>query len=332
MIIHHFRGFVNREPNILTLDKIRGIMFQTKLWRCTMTELSQKILASWQVRKKRDQKTAFIEFMKGEIPSISVEEGGLGKNRNLIVGDPKTAKVIVGAHYDTCAALPFPNFITPKNFLVYILYNLLLLAPMIALIAVFFNTANVLFYFLALGYIFGLSALMLLGKPNAHTVNDNTSGVVALCELWASLSDDEKAKTALVFFDNEENGLLGSRFYRTKHKTEIKHQLMINLDCISDGDYIMVIKSATAQKSYGDLIDGTFASTDAKTVVYASSANTLYPSDQSNFPHHVAVAALKKNRLVGYYLDRIHTKHDTNFDRANIALVCGGIKSLIAKI
>lgn len=297
-----------------------------------MTELSEKILASWQVRKTREQKTAFIEFMKGELPSISVEEGGLGKNRNLIIGDPKTAKVIVGAHYDTCAALPFPNFITPKNFLVYVLYNLLLLLPMIALIVVFFNTLNLLFYFAALAYAFGLSALMMLGKPNKRTANDNTSGVIALCELWASLSDDEKAKTALVFFDNEENGLLGSRFYRSKHKSEIKNQLMINLDCISDGDYIMVIKSATAQKQYGGSIDGSFVSDGGKTVVPALSSNTLYPSDQSNFPHHVAIAALKKNKLVGYYLDKIHTKHDQNFDRANIILICDGIKRLISKI
>ena len=297
-----------------------------------MTELSEKILASWQVRKTREQKTAFIEFMKGELPSISIEEGGLGKNRNLIIGDPKTAKVIVGAHYDTCAALPFPNFITPKNFLVYVLYNLLLLLPMIALIVVFFNTLNLLFYFAALAYAFGLSALMMLGKPNKHTANDNTSGVIALCELWASLSDDEKAKTALVFFDNEENGLLGSRFYRSKHKSEIKNQLMITLDRISDGDYIMVIKSATAQKRYGGSIDGSFVSDGGKTVVPALSSNTLYPSDQSNFPHHVAIAALKKNKLVGYYLDKIHTKHDQNFDRANITLICDGVKRLIAKI
>ena len=297
-----------------------------------MTELSEKILASWQVRKTRDQKTEFINFMKGELPSLKVEEGGLGRNRNLILGDPKTAKVIVGAHYDTCAALPFPNFITPKNFLVYILYNLLLLAPMIALLAVFFNTLNLIFYFLGLGYAFALSALMMLGKPNKHTANDNTSGVVALCELWAALSDEEKAKTAFVFFDNEENGLLGSKFYRSRHKTEIKDQLMINLDCISDGDYVMVIKSKTAQKRHGAIIDSAFSAPDGKSVIYASSSNTLYPSDQSNFPHHVAIAALKKNKLVGYYLDRIHTKHDVCFDRANVTLICDGIKRLIAGV
>jgi len=297
-----------------------------------MTELSKKILCAWQVRKTRAQKSEFIEFMKGELPSLTVEEGGFGKNRNLILGDPKSAKVIVGAHYDTCAALPFPNLITPKNIAFYIFYNLLILAPMIALIAVFFKTENFLFYLLGLGYAVAMSVIMMFGVPNKHTANDNTSGVVALCELWAALSDEEKSRVALVFFDNEENGLLGSRFYRQRHKNEIANQLMINLDCISDGNYVMVITSKAAEKSFGDIIRSTFVSNEKKTVLHQSSSSTVYPSDQSNFPKHVAIAALKKNRLIGYYLDKIHTKNDVNFDENNIELITDCVKKLIIGI
>lgn len=296
-----------------------------------MTELSQKILDSWQVRKTREQKTKFIDFMKSEIPSLKVEEGGFGKNRNLILGDTRTAKVIVGAHYDTCAALPFPNLITPKNILFYILYNLLILSPMIALITVFFKTLNVLFYVLAIAYALAVSLTMILGKPNKHTANDNTSGVVALCELWASLSEDEKNRVALVFFDNEENGLLGSRFYKKMHGSEIQSQLMINLDCISDGDHIMIIKSKLAEDTLGKTIDSAFTTNDKKTVVPALSSRTIYPSDQSNFPKHVAVAAMKKNKLIGYYLDKIHTKNDVNFDEMNIEIVVLGVKKIISE-
>ena len=63
-----------------------------------MTELSTSILKDWQVRKTRQQKTDFIEFMKEEIPELTVEEGGTGKNRNLIVGDVSSAKIILTAH------------------------------------------------------------------------------------------------------------------------------------------------------------------------------------------------------------------------------------------
>ena len=296
-----------------------------------MTELSKKIRAGWQVRKTKKQKNAFIEFMKGELPDLKIEEGGLMRSRNLILGDPATAKTVIGAHYDTCAALPFPNFITPKNFLFYILYNLLLLLPMIALFVVFFKTLNILFYFLGLGYAVAMAVMMLAGVPNKHTANDNTSGVVALCEIWAALSDEERKKTALVFFDNEENGMLGSKLYAARHKSQIKNQLMINLDCISDGDHIMVISSKLAEKNHGSAIADAFESRGEKTVVLASSKNTLYPSDQANFPVHVAVAALKKSKLIGYYLDKIHTKHDVNFDEKNIELVCEGVHKIISE-
>ena len=297
-----------------------------------MTELSSNILSSYQVRKTKEQKTRFIELIKGEFPQLRVEAGGFGKSRNLILGDPKTAKIIVGAHYDTCAALPFPNFITPKNILIYILYNLILLAPMIALIGVFAATSNFLYYVAALLYAFGMSMVMIKGKPNEHTANDNTSGVIALCEMWSALSEEDKAKCAFVFFDNEENGLLGSAFYRKLHKKEIKDQLMINLDCISDGDHIMVIKNGAAEKRYGDVLDGSFEPTYGKEVVLEKAASTIYPSDQANFPVNVAITALKKNKLVGYYLDKIHTKHDVNFDERNIDIICSGVKKILTKV
>ena len=46
-----------------------------------------------------------------------------------------------------------------------------------------------------------------------------------------------------------------------------------------------------------------------------------YPSDQAGFPVAVAVAALKHNRVFGYYMDRIHTKHDTVFEQQNISFL-----------
>ena len=270
--------------------------------------------------------------MKGEIPELKTEEGGFGKNRNLIVGDPSSAKVIVGAHYDTCAELPFPNFITPKNIFIYILYNFALVLPMIVLVTLSNITLNPLFYFGGLIYFALLMGIMLLGRPNKHTANDNTSGVIALCELWAAMSDEDKAKTVLVFFDNEENGLLGSAFYRKKHKKEIKQQLMINLDCISDGDYIMLIKSPEANGKYGSIVASSFSAEGEKSILLENSAGTLYPSDQAGFPIHVAVAAMKKGKRVGYYLDRIHTKKDTQFDRLNIEIITKGIVSLISRV
>ena len=44
-----------------------------------------------------------------------------------------------------------------------------------------------------------------------------------------------------------------------------------------------------------------------------------YPSDQAGFPVAIAVASLKYKKPFGYYMDKIHTKHDTAFEEDNIA-------------
>ena len=51
------------------------------------------------------------------------EKGALGA-RNVLFGDPEKADYLVTAHYDTCARLPFPNFITPCNVGIYLLYQI----------------------------------------------------------------------------------------------------------------------------------------------------------------------------------------------------------------
>jgi len=94
-----------------------------------MTETAKEIFEKYQVRKTKKQKTVFIEYVKQLAErygyDFKVEKGAFGA-RNIVIGDPEAAKVLYTAHYDTCARLPFPNFITPKNFLVYLLYNFLI--------------------------------------------------------------------------------------------------------------------------------------------------------------------------------------------------------------
>lgn len=302
-----------------------------------MTQLSKEIFENWQVRKTRKQKTAFIEFMQSQIPELQVEQGGFGNNRNLVIGDVKSADVVLGAHYDTCARLFFPNFLTPKNFLLYIGYSLLICIPF-GLVALGINallhlvTQN--FVLLYWGTFLPTMALMFFlfigGKPNPHTANDNTSGVITLCELWAAMSEEQRAKTAVVFFDNEENGLLGSAFFRKLHKKDDIHKkLVINYDCVSDGDHILLVVSKPAKKVYGARIAGAFTGTDGKTISIENAASTLYPSDQGNFPVSMGVAAFKKKRFVGLYMNRIHTVKDTVFRQENIDLLVAGTLELL---
>ena len=305
-----------------------------------MTPLSKKILADWQVRKTKKQKTAFIEFMESQIPGLRVEQGGFGSNRNLVLGDVKTAKVFFTAHYDTCARLPFPNFITPKNIPLYLGYSLLICMPFLILIGILGSLLHRVtdsFFITYWGSILPPMVLMFCifmgGKPNPHTANDNTSGVITLCELMASMSDEEKAQAAFVFFDNEENGLLGSAFFRRLHKKDgLEKKLLINFDCVSDGDHMLFVQSKPALNTYGDALKAAFPSTEEKTVYLEKSSNTMYPSDQANFPMGVGVAAMKKKKSIGLYMNRIHTVKDTVFQRENIAFFVDGTLRLLKSI
>lgn len=303
-----------------------------------MTPLSEEILKNWQVRKTRARKTAFIEFMQAQLPQLQVEKSALG--RNLVLGDVKSAKMILTAHYDTCARLPFPNFITPKNFFVYLGYQLLIALPFLA---VFFlclwglprlGMDFMLSYWLGfLAMMGGMVGMFMLGPANRHTANDNTSGVVQLCELYAAMTQEQRAEVCFVFFDNEENGLLGSTAFASRHKADgVNEKPLLNFDCVSDGDHLMIVLSKKAMQKYGDAFRESYVSGDGKTVLVESAGKAFYPSDQTNFKLGVGYAALKKHKLVGYYMDRIHTERDTVFQAENIRFLTDGTLALLQKI
>ena len=298
-----------------------------------MQELTRKILEDYQVRKTKKQKTAFIEFIKRELPEadIQIEQGGLCKSRNIVIGDVEKAEYVLGAHYDTQPVLPFPNFLTPKNMFIYLLYVLAMVAGFSIIVAAvswvvgYLTKDSLLALIAGDGVLFVLLALMLFGKANQHTANDNTSGVITLIEAYNI--EEIRSKAAFVFFDHEEIGLFGSMYFAKKHKKTMKDKLLINFDCVSDGDTIILIQSKHAKK-YEDRIKAAFVSNGTKTALVTDSSNTLYPSDQANFKCSVGVAAFKKNKLFGYYLDKIHTKKDTAFDERNIEFIIQGLRQL----
>ncbi len=280
-----------------------------------MTSLSTEILENWQVRRTKKQKTAFIQFLQSRLPQLQVESYRRAGSRNLILGDLQSAKVVFTAHYDTCAVLPFPNFLTPRNIPVYIIYNLLIVAAFFAislgaglLVGELSGSENAGKY-AYLVVLWVLLLLMFCGPANRHTANDNTSGVITLLELYAALSPEAREKCAFVFFDDEENGLLGSARFSKRHKTLMKNKLLINFDCVSDGDDILVVAKRAAQKHYDEALRAAFtgSGSGSKRLRHYPSSTTLYPSDQAAFPMGVAVAAFRRAPLLGLYVSRIHT-------------------------
>lgn len=301
-----------------------------------MTELSRAILRDWQIRKTKEQKSRFIDFLQSRLPELKVEEGGWPRCRNLVLGDIETADVVFTAHYDTCARLPFPNFITPKSFVIYLLYQLLIVLPFFALAGLLgwglirlgvYEPAAVMLGWLAM--MAALVGVFFLGPANPHTVNDNSSGVVTLCELIGALSESERARCAFVFFDHEENGLLGSSRFASQHRKVMKERLVINFDCVSDGDHLLFVQSRKAKKRAGAALAEAFVSAGGKQTHIEGPLGAFYPSDQAAFPCGVGVAALNKAPLIGLYLSRIHTARDTVCDERNFAFLVEGARRLL---
>lgn len=289
-----------------------------------MTEISQTILREYQERKTKKQKDRFIQLLQGYFPQLQVLSGGFPKSRNLVVGDPANAKVLLSAHYDTCARLPFPNFIMPKNAVLSILYSILIVLPAIATVTVFsmllarYITEFWIAYLLTLALYCAIILLMLMGPANRHNANDNTSGVITLLEIYEQLSPQDREKVCLVFFDNEEKGVIGSGQFRRQFKHLLPNVLLINFDCVSDGDHFLmgITKKANAKHRVG--IMRAFTDSGEKKFLLEKMNRVYYPSDQAGFPVAIAVAALKHKRFFGYYMNRIHTKRDTVFDESNI--------------
>jgi len=298
-----------------------------------MTDWKNIILPKYEVRKTEAQKTRFIDMLKetyGE--KMRVEESKKSdKSRNIIFGDPEKAKAVFTAHYDTCVFMPLPNFITPMNFPVYLIYQIFMVAVIYLPLVLMILAATALTSGLSetvqtavnevilFAYLIGFLLFMRKGPANRHTVNDNTSGVVTVLTLLDKLGCD--GEYAFILFDNEEKGMKGSRAYAKAYPNVKKHKLIINLDCVSDGDNILLLCSKTVKKDSfcKDILER------ANTVLpqYGKSpiipkGFTFYPSAQTSFNRYIALSALKKSKLVGYYMDKIHTHKDTEFDERNI--------------
>ena len=97
----------------------------------------QELLEKYQVRKTKAQKDSFLSWAQEQCENMGyaarVEENkGSKLCRNLVVGNVENAQVVFTAHYDTCAKMPVPNLVFPKNFLLTLLVQMPLVLVMLA--------------------------------------------------------------------------------------------------------------------------------------------------------------------------------------------------------
>lgn len=297
-----------------------------------MIERPMDVLTAHPVRKGKKQKQAFREDVQAYVKSLGyeccVEKGSLGA-KNVVIGDPKQAEYLVTAHYDTCARLPFPNLITPCNFWTFMAYQMFVVVVMFAFVGVVGGIAYLLTkdgfwaYWSVYMSLWVFIILMLVGPANKSNANDNTSGVVAVLEIAKSLPEEYRGKVCFVLFDLEEAGLIGSASYQSSHKKETQNQVVLNLDCVGDGDEIVLFPTKKLKKDAAKMeaLRTACGQFGAKSVALQEKGFSVYPSDQANFPYGVGIAAFRRNKWAGLYCSRIHTHKDTILEEENVNIL-----------
>lgn len=298
-----------------------------------MIQNPMDILNLFPVRKSKMQKQAFRDAVQSYATELGyeccAEKGSMG-SQNVVIGNPDTAKYLVTAHYDTCARMPFPNIVTPTNFLTYLVYQLIVVG---VYLAVSFAVGAAVGYVMqdsAIGWLAGLIVyyvlviLMMVGPANRNNANDNTSGVVTVLETAKNLPKEYRDRVCFVLFDLEEAGLVGSSSYFKKHKKQAKEQLVLNLDCVGDGDEILLLpgKKVKMDKALMASLRSMNGNWGGKSIALHEKGYCFYPSDQSNFPLGVAIGAFHRKKWIGPYYSRIHTHRDTILEEENVMILC----------
>lgn len=312
-----------------------------------MIESPINVLTQHGIRKTNTQKEAFrtdaVDFFRriGYEPTVEKAKNGA---QNVVVGNPETAKFLITAHYDTPAWMFLPNLITPCSLPLFILWQTFLVLVLIGLAAIPAVAVGLLLKDAFVGYlvwyVFYMAIFLMLrfGPANKHNANDNTSGVVTVLEIAKSMPQHLRDKVCFVLFDLEEAGLKGSAAYRKAHKEATENQIVLNLDCVGDGDEIIFVPTKKLRKKLatdgcvGEATAGCLLSAAGKfgdkQISLRLNGFSYYPSDQRRFPYGVGIAALHRGRLA-LYLSRIHTNRDTVLEQTNVNLLRAAVITVV---
>lgn len=287
------------------------------------------VLEQFPIRKNEKQKAAFrkevLSYLQELGYPVSVEKGSMGA-QNIVIGNGDSAKYLITAHYDTPASIGLPNILTPCNLLMFILWQILLVAVFIiaavvpgVLIGLLLDDPIMAGRISGLIY-WVLLILMIAGPANKRNANDNTSGVVTVLKTAAAWPENARNQVCFVLFDMEEAGLVGSAAYRKAHKAVSNNQIVLNLDCVGDGDEIVLFPMKNFKKDPNrmELLRKFNGARGNKLMYVIEKGFAIYPSDQKHFPYGVGIAAFRRKKGIGLYVDRIHTWRDTILEEENV--------------
>ena len=299
-------------------------------------QLKEYLLAVHPVRRTGAQKADFRKWLIRELKRAgwrAGEEtyGKLNGSVNVVAGDPEGADVILCAHYDTPARMLVQDFVSPTNVLAHVLYHvmvaLVLAAAAFALALAVSFPLNKPELMVPLFLILAVAALWVsaYGPANQNNANGSSSGVLAL--LAVANANLDRKRVCLVFLDNNERNLLGSSAFKKAHPNKAAQTLFVNLDCVGDGENVLLIPSKSSRWD-GELLEAleeAFPAKEGRSPRLLTRGLQYYPSDNRRFKFHVTVCACRYLAGLGYYIPHLRTKKDTVLREENAAYIARSI-------
>lgn len=298
--------------------------------------LKKYLLTVHPVRKSGAQKREFRQWLLRELKRAGWKAGEetYGKwngSVNVVAGDPDRASVFLCAHYDTGSRMPVPDFVSPTNVLAHVCYHL---AAALALFAAAFLLALAVSFplnqpglMLPLFLVLAVAGLWLTayGPANQNNANGGSSGVLALLAVARAAGFDKRV--CLVFLDNNERNLLGASAFKKKHIDKAAQCLFINLDCVGDGEELLLIPSKYSRWDgpLAEALEKSFPEGEEMRPHVMTKGLQYYPSDNRKFKFHVTVCACRYLAGLGYYIPHLRTKRDTVLKEENIAYLSQGM-------
>ena len=291
------------------------------------------LFAEYQVRKSKNQKISFIQQACSAAANARYTSNVVRTRsgaRNIIVGDLEKAAVVYTAHYDTPSRSLLPGFVFPTAPALTVLYQMAVaLAVLIPAFIVYFAASLIfgglgispavtvlLSLILAMAAFVAAMILFVSGPPCKNNANANTSGVAALFEIMAEIPEELHDYAAFVFFDEQENGCIGSREFAKKNKRKLGKKLVVNFDCIGIGDEIVIATRPGVKKEL-DFIKEAFDEERGFAVSMLKGGNRI-PSDHNNFKHGVGISAFKRSKTGMLYADGMCSDNDELCEEKNL--------------
>jgi len=188
---------------------------------------------------------------------------------NLFIGDIASATTIICTHHDTPLTVLWPNYrYYPLNgrrsFRAYSIATIIpaIIATIFAALAIYFFISNPdlggnlrpFWIFAVVLVSFLLATLISKGLSNKYNINRNTAAMLAILHIAKNLDQQARQKTAFILLDKGCGDNSGAQMMQQALPTTLGKKLFIYLDCIGNGEELVIAHRENLQKDSDKLL------------------------------------------------------------------------------